>query len=82
MQIQRLPNLQKIGGTVDAHRRPGSVAIHREAADRAKKLGACYACQQHAGFKAVEAAGLSEPELDLYSCDRPECKRAAQATKD
>ena len=48
--------------------------IHAEARDAAKARGACYNCAQWAGFKAVEAAGLSQPTLDLHMCQRPECR--------
>lgn len=52
--------------------------IHRAAAEEAKARGACYACQQHAGFRAVEVAGLSELTLDLHQCNRPACQRAKE----
>jgi hypothetical protein len=48
--------------------------IHSDARDAAKKRGACYGCAQNAGFRAVEAAGLSQPTLDLHVCTRPECR--------
>jgi hypothetical protein len=54
--------------------------IHREAVAAAKARGACYACQQHAGFKACEAAGLSEPTLDFHTCQRPECRDSTKGT--
>ena len=55
-------------------------SVHREAVTAAKARGACYACQQHAGFRAVEAAGLSQPTLDLHTCKNQKCNERKDRT--